>query len=157
MEELKVDIFTTQLTRVVPVPIKPTSLKVKALVKNTAMSALSQDDERLEDDEYYSSRVFAKKSSQEKQSSENAPHDNHADAPIETQAAIDVEDAIEEETAEHVKLKQPKVEAVKALDETYDNILTDKKSVKIDSEKTNIESSDKENDKGNSKHLDLYA
>jgi hypothetical protein len=47
------DIFTTQLTRVVPVPIKPTSLKVKALLKEAANSKLTQDPDHLENHEYY--------------------------------------------------------------------------------------------------------
>lgn len=37
------DIFTTQLTRVVPVPIKRTSLKVKALVKESAAHEISEE------------------------------------------------------------------------------------------------------------------
>ncbi|MCP4322450.1 MAG: hypothetical protein GY787_11500 [Alteromonadales bacterium] len=47
------DIFTTQLTRVVPVPIKPVSLKVKALLKEAANSKLTQDPDHLENHEYY--------------------------------------------------------------------------------------------------------
>jgi len=47
------DIFTTQLTRVVPVPIKPASLKVKALLKEAANSKLNQDPDHLENHEYY--------------------------------------------------------------------------------------------------------
>jgi hypothetical protein len=47
------DIFTTQLTRVVPVPIKPASLKVKALLKDAANSKLTQDPDHLENHEYY--------------------------------------------------------------------------------------------------------
>jgi len=47
------DIFTTQLTRVVPVPIKPASLKVKALLKEAANTKLSQDPDHLENHEYY--------------------------------------------------------------------------------------------------------
>jgi hypothetical protein len=47
------DIFTTQLTRVVPVPIKPTSLKVKALLKDAANAKLKEDHDHLENHEYY--------------------------------------------------------------------------------------------------------
>jgi len=47
------DIFTTQLTRVVPVPIKPTNLKVKALLKEAATSKLKDDPDHLENHEYY--------------------------------------------------------------------------------------------------------
>lgn len=52
-EELRMDIFTTQLTRVVPVPIKPTSLKIKALLKEAANSKLHQDPDHVEYHEYY--------------------------------------------------------------------------------------------------------
>lgn len=37
------DIFTTQLTRVVPVPIKRANLKVKALVKESAAHEISEE------------------------------------------------------------------------------------------------------------------
>jgi hypothetical protein len=47
------DIFTTQLTRVVPVPIKPANLKVKALLKDAASPKLKEDPDHLENHEYY--------------------------------------------------------------------------------------------------------
>lgn len=47
------DIFTTVLTRVVPVPIKPASLKVKALLKEAATGKLTEDHDHLENHEYY--------------------------------------------------------------------------------------------------------
>ena len=47
------DIFTTALTRVVPVPIKRANLKVKALAKEAAASGVSDDVQGLEDHEYY--------------------------------------------------------------------------------------------------------
>jgi len=47
------DIFTTQLTRVVPVPIKPATLKVKALLKDAASAKLKEDPDHLENHEYY--------------------------------------------------------------------------------------------------------
>ena len=47
------DIFTTQLIRVVPVPIKPASLKVKALLKEAAIGALKEDHDHLENHDYY--------------------------------------------------------------------------------------------------------
>ncbi|WDE00906.1 hypothetical protein [Thalassomonas actiniarum] len=42
------DIFTTALTRVVPVPIKPKELKVKALVKEARTRELEQEMDHLE-------------------------------------------------------------------------------------------------------------
>jgi len=47
------DIFTTQLTRVVQTPIKPTSLKVKALLKEAATDKLKEDHDHLENHDYY--------------------------------------------------------------------------------------------------------
>jgi len=47
------DIFTTALTRVVPVPIKPASLKVKALLKEAGTSKLKEDPDHLENHDYY--------------------------------------------------------------------------------------------------------
>ena len=47
------DIFTTQLTRVVPVPIKPADLKVKALLKEAATGKLKEDLLHMENHEYY--------------------------------------------------------------------------------------------------------
>jgi len=47
------DIFTTQLTRIVQLPIKPASIKVKALLKEAANSKLHQDPDHLENHEYY--------------------------------------------------------------------------------------------------------
>ena len=47
------DIFTTQLTRVVQVPIKAASLKVKALLKDAGTGKLKEDPDHLENHQYY--------------------------------------------------------------------------------------------------------
>ncbi|MBL4942030.1 MAG: hypothetical protein JKY81_10250 [Colwellia sp.] len=47
------DIFTTQLTRIVPVPIKPASLKVKALLKDAGAGKLKEDSDHIENHDYY--------------------------------------------------------------------------------------------------------
>lgn len=47
------DIFTTVLTRVVPVPIKPANLKVKALLKEAGTGKLKEDLDHLENHDYY--------------------------------------------------------------------------------------------------------
>lgn len=47
------DIFTTQLTRVVQTPIKATSLKVKALMKESGSGGLKEDLNHLENHQYY--------------------------------------------------------------------------------------------------------
>lgn len=47
------DIFTTQLVRLVQIPIKPANLKVKALLKEARTSKLKEDPEHLENHNYY--------------------------------------------------------------------------------------------------------
>ena len=47
------DIFTTQLTRVVQTPIKSASLKVKALLKESGSGKLKEDLDHLENHQYY--------------------------------------------------------------------------------------------------------
>jgi len=47
------DIFTTVLTRVVPVPIKPERLRVKALSKEPSTNELTDDIDHLENHEQY--------------------------------------------------------------------------------------------------------
>lgn len=72
------DIFTTALTRVVPVPIKRENLKVKKLAKEAASSAVSDDIIGLEDHEPY----HIKKASPQDSNDEKTPDDDHAE-PIE--------------------------------------------------------------------------
>jgi len=64
------DIFTTVLTRVVPMPIKPASLKVKALLKEAGTSKLKEDPDHLENHDYYfgNDKNKQKESDQEKSS-----------------------------------------------------------------------------------------
>lgn len=45
------DIFTTQLTRVVPVTIKPEKLKVKALVKDARVRAFEENEDHYDGSE----------------------------------------------------------------------------------------------------------
>ncbi len=59
------DIFTTVLTRVVPVPIKPTSLKVKALLKDAGAGKLKEDLDHLENHKYYFGNESQKENKQE--------------------------------------------------------------------------------------------
>ncbi|NQY34894.1 MAG: hypothetical protein HRT37_08015 [Alteromonadaceae bacterium] len=47
------DIFTTQLTRVVQTPVKKADLKVKALIKEAGIGKLKEDHDHLENHEYY--------------------------------------------------------------------------------------------------------
>ena len=71
------DIFTTQLTRVLPVPIKPTSLKVKALLKDAASGKLKDDHDHLENHDYY---FISSKSEQEKEQHQLSKSTKLADA-----------------------------------------------------------------------------
>jgi GTPase involved in cell partitioning and DNA repair len=63
------DIFTTVLTRVVSVPIKPERLRVKPLTKEAAINELTDDLDHLENHEHYV--VLAKKDSDQKEHQEN--------------------------------------------------------------------------------------
>jgi len=104
------DIFTTQLTRVVPVPIKPASLKVKALLKEAANSKLHQDPDHIEYHEYY----FTQEEDQYHPSWQREEEKKHA--------------------------------------ENINNELdAEQKAAELKVEKTS------DGDKGNTKHLDLYA
>jgi len=47
------DIFTTQLTRVLAVPIKPKHLKVKALVKDAGTNKLKDDHDKFDNQVFY--------------------------------------------------------------------------------------------------------
>lgn len=55
------DIFTTALTRVVPVPIKPANLKVKALKKAAPTNDVSDDIEGFEESASYFHKPMVKK------------------------------------------------------------------------------------------------
>lgn len=72
------DIFTTQLTRFIPVPIKPASLKVKALLKEAGASKLKEDPDHLENHDYY----FV-----EKPTDNDAQDDNNQESKSATQPA----------------------------------------------------------------------
>jgi len=69
------DIFTTQLTRVVQTPIKPTNLKVKALLKDAAIGKLKEDPDHLENHNIYFNTINDKQSesNEQKQSKEVLP------------------------------------------------------------------------------------
>lgn len=106
------DIFTTQLTRVVPVPIKPASLKVKALLKDAANTKLSQDPDHLENHEYYFTRE----------------KDEYCDA--------------HPETEQEASQDQPKKEEPKDIDITYDRVASDQKKEQVGVEKTSDDNKD---------------
>jgi hypothetical protein len=66
------DIFTTVLTRVVPVPIKPARLRVKALEKEPSANALTDDADHLENHEHYIDS--SKDSSEQKKNKQQESH-----------------------------------------------------------------------------------
>jgi hypothetical protein len=76
------DIFTTQLTRVVPVPIKPTNLKVKALLKEAANTKLSQDPDHLEYHEYYFTKEDDQYHSSQQEAKQDTSKEQHAQQEI---------------------------------------------------------------------------
>jgi hypothetical protein len=107
------DIFTTQLTRVVPVPIKPASLKVKALLKDAANSKLTQDPDHLENHEYYfttesdqyhSSKEDAKKEQKNQQAQSEADEANQTDVVTQQASEIDENTVEKSDKPKHLDL-----------------------------------------------------
>ena len=86
------DIFTTVLTRVVPVPIKPTSLKVKALLKDAGAGKLKEDLDHLENHDYY----FAndKKKGKDQDNSVNEENDQTVNADSTDEQSKDNNDSV---------------------------------------------------------------
>jgi hypothetical protein len=107
------DIFTTQLTRVVPVPIKPASLKVKALLKEAANSKLSQDPDHLENHEYY----FTKEDDQYHSKQQEAEQDTKKEQHTQQEAVIaDPESNNDDKSSESDEKADPKNNKPKHLD-----------------------------------------
>jgi glucan-binding YG repeat protein len=101
------DIFTTQLTRVVPIPIKPVSLKVKALLKESANSKLTQDPDHLENHEYY----FTNEEDQY-HTSQQQEHENKRGAEDNEDCSSEVqeqESSLSDEAVEHNVEKKKKI------------------------------------------------
>ncbi|PCH94306.1 MAG: hypothetical protein COB83_11940 [Gammaproteobacteria bacterium] len=91
------DIFTTVLTRVVPVPIKPTSLKVKALLKDAGAGKLKEDLDHLENHDYY----FGEKNSDKEQ--QNAKENEQANSTLTGKEDEDNSDSVVTESSDGVK------------------------------------------------------
>lgn len=101
------DIFTTQLTRVVPVPIKPVSLKVKALLKESANSKLTQDPDHLENHEYYFTNEEDQYHTSQQQEHENKRgNEDNKDCSLEVQ---EKESSLSEKAVEHNVEKKKKI------------------------------------------------
>jgi len=89
------DIFTTLLTRVVPVPIKPANLKVKALLKDAGASKLKEDPDHLENHYYY----FVEQPTDNEANKKN----NQETTAAEQQTEITDENAVDSGSKEEVK------------------------------------------------------
>ncbi len=76
------DIFTTQLTRVVPVPIKPANLKVKALLKEAGAGKLKEDLDHLENHDYYFGEKKSNKEADEHIENDESHHSETAQAEL---------------------------------------------------------------------------
>jgi hypothetical protein len=104
------DIFTTQLTRVVQVPIKPASLKVKALLKEAGTSKLKEDHDHLENHDYY---FIKKKPDNEGNQEDKLDNKNDPESkPVERQ--VDTTDDMSNES--DAKSELSSTEEVKHLD-----------------------------------------
>jgi hypothetical protein len=133
------DIFTTQLTRVVPVPIKPASLKVKALLKDAANTKLNQDPDHLENHEYY----FTKEEDQYHASQQEAQQDNKEESHGQQETIKEDSESIHDDLS---ALESGQHSAQHSV----------KQSVQ---QSTQLETSDEKTDPKNNKpkHLDLYV
>ncbi len=75
--EATMDIFTTALTRVAPVPIKPADLKVKAPEKTSPTNDVSDDIEGLEDPALYFNKPISKKGLNKEEESDKETNKDH--------------------------------------------------------------------------------
>ncbi|WP_057832212.1 hypothetical protein [Colwellia sp. TT2012] len=103
------DIFTTQLTRVVQIPIKPASLKVKALLKEAANSKLSDDANHLENHEYYFTSEEDKYHSSQQETDDKEEGANSANTNKEPsvefeQSDVDINKATDNSNGKHLDL-----------------------------------------------------
>ena len=104
------DIFTTQLTRVVQVPIKPASLKVKALLKEAGTSKLKEDHDHIENHDYY---IIKKKPDNDRNKEDELDNKNNLNSkPVKRQ--VDTTDDMSNES--EAKNESTSSEEVKHLD-----------------------------------------
>ncbi len=105
------DIFTTQLTRVVPVPIKPANLKVKALLKDAANAKLKEDHDHLENHDYY----FNKEKEQGEQYHANH-QENDKQQSSEKHEPLATKSADEAATKENMQVSKKEIDSKKTDD-----------------------------------------
>ncbi len=101
------DIFTTVLKRVVPVPIKPASLKVKALLKEAKTSKLKEDPDHLENHDYYfgNDKNKQKESDQDKNIDDEQAEPTHVESASENDEGTNNEDiTVSEDGIKHLDL-----------------------------------------------------
>lgn len=117
------DIFTTALTRVVPVPIKPANLKVKALLKEAAIGELKEDHDHLENHEYITPKKNGSKQPQQKDQNQQQTSQQTL-----AQDIVDIEPSKDDEHTEH---KEPNINHQALLDaESDESALVDNKNMK---------------------------
>lgn len=84
------DIFTTALTKIVPATIKPSSLKVKALLKEPNTNALSDDANHLEYHDYFYLVKEGGKNKSEGKTQNKPTHEEEAECEPGIKASEDV-------------------------------------------------------------------
>lgn len=80
------DIFTTVLTRVVPIPIKSADLKVKAVLKDAAVGELKEDLDHVENHDYYFNND--KKKQKENEKNNSAQGEQNKESAIEQETSV---------------------------------------------------------------------
>lgn len=92
------DIFTTQLARVVQTPIKPANLKVKALLKESGAGKLKEDLDHLENHDYYfemSEEASQHQQEEQADNQEKAKSQEKADSNANKQTVLSDDEKIE--------------------------------------------------------------
>ncbi|TYK64599.1 hypothetical protein [Colwellia echini] len=133
------DIFTTQLAQVVQRPIKPEDFKVKALLKESASSKLSQDPEHLENHKYYLKN-------------EDKKHNNNTQ-----KNAKGLQDSSKKNKKENSKENANESEGQESAKFIDDNHLVSPDEITYEKHGSEVSIEKKHDDDDDTKHLDLYA
>ncbi|MFT6900418.1 MAG: hypothetical protein ACJAXS_000580 [Colwellia sp.] len=110
------DIFTTVLTRVVQVQIKPERLRVKALAKEPSINKLTDDPDHIESHENYVD--FSKENSEKQQGYKNK--NQHPESILEVKD--DIADNCIDEISGVITHKEELIHPVKKHDELDEDI-----------------------------------
>jgi paraquat-inducible protein B len=98
------DIFTTQLARVVPVTIQPEKLKVKALVKEAALSKVKGEMKELDPNDYAFYHSDSQKQHSHQRHQQQLAQENTAEQTDEQPPASELDQAYDKKMLVHKTL-----------------------------------------------------